>query len=49
MGKYDDIEFQRLLLTPIADILAHFGKYCRPRRKNMYISPFREERTASFC
>ena len=49
MGKYDDIEFQRLLQTPIADILAHFGKDCRPRRKNMYLSPFREERTASFC
>lgn len=48
MGKYDDIEFQRLLQTPVADILAHFGKDSRPRRKNMYMSPFRDERTPSF-
>jgi hypothetical protein len=47
MGKYDDIEFQRLLQTPIADILAHFGKDRRPRRKNMYLSPFRQRPSAS--
>ena len=48
MGKYSDIEFQRLLQTPVEDILAHFGKDSRPRRKNMYLSPFRDERTPSF-
>ena len=48
MGKYTDIELQRLLHTPLQDILAHFGKDNRPRGKNMYFSPFREERTPSF-
>ena len=48
MGKYTDIELQRLLQTPLQDILAHFGKDNRPHGKNMYFSPFREERTPSF-
>lgn len=48
MGKYTDIEIQRLLHTPLQDILAHFGKDNRPRGKNMYFSPFRDERTPSF-
>lgn len=49
MGKFTDIELQRILQTPVQDILAHFGKDNRPRRKNMYLSPFRDETNPSFC
>ena len=48
MANYTDIERQYLLQTPVIEILAHFGKDIRPSGRNMYYSPFRDERTASF-
>ena len=48
MANYTDIEKQNLLQTPVIEILAHYGKDIRQSGRNMYFSPFRDERTASF-
>lgn len=49
MAVYSDYDKERLLRTPIQDVLAHYGKDCRPVSRNMYLSPLREETNASFC
>lgn len=49
MAIYTDYEKERLLRTPIPEILAHYGKDYRAVRKNMYLSPLRDEVNPSFC
>jgi len=39
MAIYTEYEKERLLRTPIPEILAHYGKDYRAVRKNMYLSP----------
>lgn len=49
MAIYSEYEKERLLRTPIPEVLAHYGKEYRAVRKNMYLSPLREETDPSFC
>lgn len=49
MAIYSEYDKERLLRTLIPEVLAHYGKEYRPVRKNMYLSPLREETDPSFC
>ena len=49
MAIYSEYEKDRLLKTPIPEVMAHYGKEYRAVRKNMYLSPLREETEPSFC
>lgn len=48
MAKYSEREKERLIQTPITEVLAHYGKDYRPRGKGMYLSPLRDESVPSF-
>jgi len=48
MAIYSESEKDRLLMTPIPEILEHFGKDSRPRGKGVYLSPLRTETSPSF-
>ena len=48
MATYNENEKERILSFPIPSILSHFGKRTDHVRQ-MYFSPFRDERTPSFC
>lgn len=49
MGKYSEYEVQNLLRTPIPVVMEYFGKDARPRQRNKYLSPLRNETNPSFC
>lgn len=48
MSIYTEQERDRLIGTPIVEVLAHFGKDYRERGKGMFLSPLRVESDASF-
>lgn len=48
MASYTYEEKGKLLSTPIEAVLYRFGKDTSHDRSNLYLSPFREERTRSF-
>lgn len=48
MSIYTEQERDRLIGTPIVEVLAHFGKDHRERGKGMFLSPLRVESDASF-
>lgn len=48
MSIYTEQERDKLIATPIVEVLAHFGKDCRDRGKGMFLSPLRDESDPSF-
>ena len=48
MSIYTEQERDKLIGTPIVEVLAHFGKDCRDRGKGMFLSPLRDETDPSF-